>query len=103
MTLLDIDIERSPRRAIVRIGGELDLSSEVELREALAGIDEPRLDLDLSRLSYCDSCGVSALVEAHKNAVRAGREFYICAAASLVRDVLTICGVLPALACPDEH
>ena len=55
---------------IVRVGGELDLSTAAQLCRAIqtaaseAALRPPRLVVDLTGLEFCDSTGLGALVGA---------------------------------------
>src|ERR1700677_2220817 len=52
--------------AVVKLIGELDVSTAPQLEACLEGLgaDGPDVRLDLSGLSFCDSSGISALVTA---------------------------------------
>ncbi|REE95922.1 anti-anti-sigma factor [Thermomonospora umbrina] len=62
--------ENGEDRVVVRAVGELDLATAPLLRGHLARVllthRRPRVVLDLADLTFCDSSGLSVLIEAHK-------------------------------------
>ena len=75
---LNLKVLHGGQETLVRLSGELDLSSAPALRELLAGAFEDdgprRIVLDLSDLIYLDSTGLSIFVSAHKRATASGIE-----------------------------
>ena len=69
---LNLKVLHGGHETLVRLSGELDLSSAPALRELLAGAFEDdgprRIVLDLSDLIYLDSTGLSIFVSAFKRA-----------------------------------
>ena len=69
LQLLTVEIVDAPV-PIVRVGGELDLSTAAQLCRAIqtaaseAAVRPPRLVVDLTALEFCDSTGLGALVGA---------------------------------------
>ena len=61
-----IDVARSGRRAVLGLSGELDLSVEPQVAAALADVAsaETIVVIDLRALTFIDSSGVRALIEA---------------------------------------
>lgn len=62
-------------RAVVTVGGELDVYTSAELRDellALSGAGHHRLALVLDGLRFCDSSGLGVLVGAYKRATAGG-------------------------------
>jgi anti-sigma B factor antagonist len=67
-------VEHADRCVVVSVQGDVDLVSSPELRRVL---DEalrlsPRVQVDLSGLTFVDSSGLSAFVQAHRKARDAG-------------------------------
>lgn len=74
-TWLDVDATFDDGRAIVTVGGELDIYSCADLRGALlalSGAGHHRLALVLGELAFCDSSGLGVLIGAYKRASAAG-------------------------------
>lgn len=65
---LSIDVQREGDDALVRVAGELDISTSPDLQDALAELtgSPRRVVVDLSDLEFCDSTGLAALLGAHK-------------------------------------
>lgn len=78
---------------VFELAGELDLdTSEVLRRDLLPEVERGTVVVDLSRLEFCDSSGLRALIEAGRRARKAGRAFRLAAPADAVARVLEITG-----------
>jgi anti-sigma B factor antagonist len=66
--------EATDGKVVVSVQGDVDLASSDELRRALdkALLISPQVEIDLTGLTFIDSSGLSALVEAHRKARDAG-------------------------------
>jgi anti-anti-sigma factor len=73
----------------MNVAGDIDLCTAPEFAEALAA-HGPDLDLDLSRCTFMDSSGISALVHAKTEGVPNLR---VVEASLAVRRVLDLCGL----------
>jgi anti-sigma B factor antagonist len=84
---------------VVKLLGELDLSTVPKLEACLEGLDADGADvrLDLSELSFCDSSGISAMVTASKRVRNRGGHLSIVSPQPAVRSVLEITGLLDYL------
>ncbi len=70
---LSLDVRASGDTTVLALHGELDLATTVAVRRALDDIDQnppQRLIIDLSGLSFMDSCGVKLLVTESNRARR---------------------------------
>lgn len=76
----------------VSVEGDVDLASSPELRRVLDDAIEisPRVRLELAGLTFIDSSGLSALVEAHRKARDAGGEVVLCDPPSMLTRLLDI-------------
>jgi anti-sigma B factor antagonist len=80
---------------VLRIHGELDISTADQLRSAVG----PHLsgggtvELDLSRVTFCDSTGLAVLVGFHKRLAASGGALVLYAPVQRVRHLLTITGL----------
>ena len=72
---------------VVRCRGGLDFAYADQLREVLTGIAERHVVVDLRRLTFVDSTGMSALLTARRALQDAGGTMSIRAASGLVRHV----------------
>jgi anti-sigma B factor antagonist len=88
--------------AVVKLLGELDLSTTPQLEACLEGLggDGTDVRLDLSGLSFCDSSGISAMVTASKRVSKRGGHLSIASPQPAVRSVLEITGLLDYLSAP---
>ncbi len=73
--------------------GEVDLATAPELSKALSR-SGPDLDLDMSRCTFMDSSGISALIEAKAGSVPG---LAIVRPSTAVRRVLDLCGLAEIL------
>ena len=87
---------------VVKLHGELDLSTADQLEVCLEGLGADGADvrLDLSELSFCDSSGISAMVTASKRVRKRGGHLSIASPQPAVRSVLEITGLLDYLSAP---
>ena len=91
--------------AVVKLFGELDLSTAPQLEACLngLGVDGADVRLDLSGLSFCDSSGISAMVTAAKRVRKRRGHFSIVSPQPAVRSVLEITGLLDYLSAPQSE
>ena len=97
--MLSVRIEDSPQgAAIVILSGELDLSSVPRMERALLEQlkQRPAVIVDLSALSFIDSSGIGALIQAKRSANGVPISFVI-GSGSQVDRVFGIAGVAEAL------
>jgi anti-anti-sigma factor len=85
-------MEHADGYVVVSVQGDVDLVSSSDLRRVL---DEavrlsPRVKVDLSGLTFIDSSGLSALVEAHRKARDAGGEMSLRHPTPMLRRLLDI-------------
>ena len=85
-----------PRRYLVRVSGELDLTTAVQVRETVMDLLErqaERVSLDCADLTFIDSAGIGVLAGAEKRARLQACEFVVCRPTSAVMRVLEQTGV----------
>ena len=93
---------------ILSVRGELDLATADDLYQrghAAIGRNARLLLLDLADLSFCDACGLSAIVRIANETQAAGCGYALIAPQPLVVKILRITGLdarLPAFATMDE-
>ncbi|MEU6643916.1 STAS domain-containing protein [Saccharomonospora sp. NPDC046836] len=88
--LLDITDEPHGQSLVVRVQGEIDLSTgpllERHLLDVLGSVDPPHpLVVDLSGVLFLGSCGLALLVETHEAASERGTPLRIVAAQRAIR------------------
>lgn len=94
---MDLDVTTSMLRgdAVVSVGGEIDLTSCGRLRESIEAIDltdARNVVIDLTRVGFIDSTGLSVLVSAARRAQDDGHGFGVVADGHL-RELLRITGL----------
>lgn len=96
---MSIDVTGA-EESIVRVAGEIDAASSVELCAALAaaGSQAHRLVVDLEGVAFIDAAGIDVLVDAARAASAVGRTLVLrtpSAAVQRVLDLLSLDGILP--------
>lgn len=92
----DFTVDACEGGSEVHLVGELDLSTAPLLREGLHRLLEGGsgdLTLDMSRLDFIDSTGLSVLVGAFKRAREDGRDIVLRAPRPAARKILEISGL----------
>jgi anti-anti-sigma factor len=94
----DVTVVNINGRAVVFMSGEIDLTAQARIREALRTAAQGSADVivDLSQVTFIDTTGINALVGARRRA-RDGR-FHVVGASGQIRNVLEITGVAQYLA-----
>ncbi len=95
---LDLQISTSADGCAVTVIGEVDSSTAPGLRDCLVEVlqrpGHAPVEVDLSRVTFLDSAGLSALAVAHRSAVAAGRVLRVrCGTARAVVRPLQITGL----------
>lgn len=80
--------------AVVEVAGELDMTAVPLLRAELAGVIEasrpPRLVLDLTRTTFCDSLGLGLLVSTYNTMRETDGRLALAVAPGMIARLLTI-------------
>jgi anti-anti-sigma factor len=71
---LAIEVHPGDGETVIRLAGELDVSTSGELREVLerVDVDVPAIVLDVSDLTFVDSTGIGCLFKLERRAADAG-------------------------------
>lgn len=95
--LLSVELGRANGKVIVRLDGELDVSTAPKLHEVLADAVSQEASgpviLDLSALSFVDSTGLSVLVSTNNRLKDSGRILILQSAQPIVRRLLEVTGL----------
>jgi anti-sigma B factor antagonist len=78
---------------VVSLKGELDVATAEGLADWLVDISGSSLVVDLSRLTFMDSSGISAMVVAHNRMEAVGDELVLTRPHPIVRRALEIVGL----------
>jgi anti-sigma B factor antagonist len=90
-----VEVRREGAAALIAISGELDLASGPRLEEELSSLD-PEVTLvvvDLRRLEFMDSTGLSIIVRAHQRLAEQDRELSLVRGSAQVQRLLDLTGV----------
>lgn len=101
-----VEVRRDERATVLVVSGELDLASspmlEGELEHAFEAVNTQLVILDLERLEFMDSTGLSVLVKAHQQAQETGRRFGLVRGRPQVQRLLSLTGVSERIAVADS-
>ncbi|KPI20610.1 anti-anti-sigma regulatory factor, SpoIIAA [Actinobacteria bacterium OV450] len=96
MSPLDIEVRDTATGLLVEVIGELDYDTSADLRGLITTLPlEPgqRLVLDLARMEFCDSSGITALIAVRNHAQSAGADMALAAVPANTLRVLRIVGL----------
>jgi anti-sigma B factor antagonist len=91
-----LGVSRANGQVLVAVEGELDLATAPQLRDHLVELSEERVEviLDLTRLQFIDSTGLSVLVMAFNRARAAGGSLVLRHPSQSVLRILEITGLV---------
>jgi anti-sigma B factor antagonist len=95
-----VDVRRDGEAAVVSVSGELDLASGPELEtelDRLAGPETKLVVIDLRKLDFMDSTGLSIIVRAHQRMAGEGCEMGLVKGSQQVQRLLDLTGVADRL------
>ena len=81
---------RCDGKQMVGLDGELDMQSAPQVDELLERLAAEDVVVDMGRLSFCDSCGLSALIRARRRFDHAGGTMRLTNLQPKVQRLLTI-------------
>jgi anti-sigma B factor antagonist len=92
---LKVSVQRVGDVSVVRLSGELDLAGATVVRAAFRRIDAAtrRVVLDLSRLEFIDSVGLTLTLREQRRAIEAGRDFVVSGAGPEIVRVFRLAGI----------
>ena len=88
-----IEVDDAPDGHVVHLVGELDLAYASQVRDALRPLAGSTVVLDLSRLTFVDAAGISAILAVRRDVLAAGHELRIRGAHGPVRRVFEVCSL----------
>jgi anti-anti-sigma factor len=97
---LSVSVEHSPYEVVVKLVGEIDLSTAPRLSSAVAELlltTPPRVVLDMTEVTFCDSQGLGTLVVLSRKATLAHSCLVLTNVGDFLLRVLDITGLRPAL------
>ncbi|MFD3698815.1 STAS domain-containing protein [Streptomyces sp. NPDC058646] len=92
-----VRVENGEQRVVVQVGGEMDIDRAPMLWEAVEAVitrpDSPgEVVVDLAELTFCDSSGLNALLQARITAEKHGRRLSLRAPSPQVVHLLELTG-----------
>lgn len=92
-----VEVEKEEQQVIVHVGGEMDIDRAPLLQEALCTLITrsdcpPEVVIDLTKLTFCDSSGLNALLQARLTAQEHGRRITLHAPNQQVTKLLELTG-----------
>ncbi|MFF1414471.1 STAS domain-containing protein [Streptomyces sp. NPDC058289] len=92
-----VEVEKQEQHVIVLVGGEMDIDRAPLLYEALRTLITqpdcpPDVVIDLTELTFCDSSGLNAILQARLTAEEHGRRITLHAPNRQVRKLLELTG-----------
>lgn len=102
---LTISVHRTPSEAVVNLAGEIDMLTATRLSNTvndILGDPPPRIVLDLSGVTFCDSQGLGTLVVLSRKASTAQSVLVLTNVGDFLLRVLDITGLRSALMIRNE-
>ena len=97
---LEIEVQQNEDRTLVVIAGELDVSTASYLYDALSDLeltDPHHVVLDLAKVTFMDSTGLSVIVTEHKRLDQVNGTLTIFSPPSSIRRLFEITGLTTTL------
>ncbi len=103
---LTVEESRTASEAVLTLAGEIDMATTGELKAAVdRTLREPpsRLVLDFSRVTFCDSQGLSTLISLRRQITAAGCQLVLANIGDFMRRLLEITGLQAVFGVEDER
>jgi stage II sporulation protein AA (anti-sigma F factor antagonist) len=88
-----IEVSTTGGTTCLCLRGELDAATAVELSSHVAASSSPEVDLDLGGVTFIDSSGLAAVLEAHRRLAMEHRRLVVRDRSPIVQRVLDLAGV----------
>ncbi|WP_223281352.1 ANTAR domain-containing protein [Streptomyces antnestii] len=103
---LTITMEPAPERMLVTVSGAADIVSQQALQNGLRRAllqSSDGIDLDLSKVNFCDCSGLNVLLSEQRRALNEGKSIFLQACSPEVHRILTGTGTLSLFATLDKR
>jgi anti-sigma B factor antagonist len=97
---MDVQVLDRATCRVVQPSGQLDMETAPRLRATIDQLirnGDRRIVVDLGRLTFCDSIGLSTLVVAHRTCAQDGGYVRLARPTPFILNLLTVVGLLDAL------
>ena len=101
MSDLTFEVTADRSRIVIAVAGELDLATSGDLVECVQTKADRDVILDLIKLAFLDSAGISALVRSYQFVEESGHSLRTSGEPDNIRKVLEIVSVLDTLHADD--
>jgi anti-sigma B factor antagonist len=101
----DVEVRDGDQAVLIGVSGELDLASSPGLEQELerrAASGTQLVIVDLRKLEFMDSTGLSVLVRGHQRATERGQQFAVVKGPQQVQRLLSLTGVADRLTLVDS-
>jgi anti-anti-sigma factor len=90
-----LDLSRELDHWVVSVRGDLDSQTSLHLRSCLRKLSDAgdEVVVDLERVTFIDSAGIGALVDAHRHAEQVGRSLVLRSPGRTTRRILEMTGI----------
>lgn len=88
-----IDVHSIDGATRLRLRGELDAATAIELGQCVAASTTPEVHLDLGEVTFMDSSGLAAILEARRVLAAAQRRLVVLERSEMVQRVMDLAGV----------
>jgi anti-sigma B factor antagonist len=99
-----VEVVDGKQAVVIGVSGELDLATSPELERELERSTASAAELliiDLRKLEFMDSTGLSVLVRAHQKTTQSGKQFALVKGPQQVQRLLSLTGVAERLTVVD--
>ena len=93
MAELSFDYTQDGEWLVVAVAGEVDMATAPQLRDCLTDHQDTDVKVDLSRVGFLDSSGITVLVNAYKRLRDNGHRFRTASEQDNVLEVIKVCGL----------
>jgi anti-sigma B factor antagonist len=98
MAELSLDVKYDePSRVVVEVAGEVDMATAPQLAECLLDHQDTDVIVDLARVGFLDSSGISVLIHAYKSLQEKGHTLRTAGEQDHVLTVIKVCGLTELL------
>lgn len=100
-----VEVHDGEQAVLIGVSGELDLASSPELERELergTASGAELLIVDMRKLEFMDSTGLSVVVRAHQKVTQAGKRFAVVKGPQQVQRLLSLTGVAERLTVVDS-
>ena len=102
---MDVQVHDRAACRVVQPSGQLDMETAPVLRDAIEKLirgGDHRIVVDLNRVTFCDSIGLSTLVVANRSCVEDGGYLRLARPNAFLLNLLTVVGVRDAVGVYDS-